>query len=688
MRFLSMIKAHRALRPLCNFAVLLALVVPTVHAANIGTVVPVLGVVADLTYDSARNLVYLANLTRNEVDIYSVAEKRLIGSVPVGLQPASLALSPDLNTLYVANIGSNTISTINLNNSQRGNDYTAQSPLAIAVGNDGQVLVLSTATLQRLDTVTGRLSAVPIAPPPTTVPGLPVIAPSPTPTSFLPGMVTAASGNIIIGLTSNRLFVYEVSSGVVLRSRNVSGMRSIMSASTDGSRFMAGPYLFDTQTLTILGRTGTLPPGIAATFSGGSAFSVDGNAVYATFSTQPPINPLNLNNPQNPPTGPTITPTPTPAQVTSILQVLRSSSLTPQLGLRLPEAITSKIIASSDGQNLFATSTSGLTVIPIGQLSNLPILDVSSTNVVLSRDTCNRTIATATVQVRNLGGGRMTFSAGASGPIILSQRTGLAPATLSITFDPRTTTGLVRGTQQYVVSLSSPEAVNVEPAILISFNFRDVSDRGTIVPLNGVGVDMQMDTARQRLYIANYTKDQIEVFSLATQTFLSPIRVGSRPLSMAMANPSTLVVANSGSENLSVVDLDAMQEVDEIAMGPVPITTATLFPRYIAASSNAILFTAVPLPNTLGALPGNGSAVWQLSLLTRSAFPRLDLGTGTVNAIGAHNVLTAAADGSGILIADAAANNNANLRFYDPIADTFPVNRLAVAAQGVANFRG
>src|SRR5256886_8829596 len=100
----------------------------------------------------------------------------------------------------------------------------------------------------------------------------------------------------MVGLSTNRLFVYEVASGTVLRSRNVTGLRAILSASTDGSRFMAGPFLFDTQTLTILGRTGTA----SQTLTGGSAFSVDGNTVYATFSTQPPINPLNPNNPQNP----------------------------------------------------------------------------------------------------------------------------------------------------------------------------------------------------------------------------------------------------------------------------------------------------------------------------------------------------------------------------------------------------
>ena len=267
-------------------------------------------------------------------------------------------------------------------------------------------------------------------------------------------------------------------------------------------------------------------------------------------------------------------------------------------------------------------------------------------------------------------------------PVILSQRSGVAPATLTISFDPRNTTA-PRGTSQYVVVLTSPEAVNIEPPILVNFNFRDVTDRGTIIPLNGVGVDMQMDAVRQLIYVANYTLGQIEVFSLASQTFLSPIRVGNRPLSMAMVNPSTLVVANFGSENLSVVDLDAMQEVDQISMGPIPLSTnLPLFPRYVAASSNAILFSVSPVP-AAGVLPTNGQ-VWQLSLLTRTAFPRLDLGVGAANALQGRNVLTAAADGSGILIADAGTNMMATLRVYDPIADTFPILRFAAVPQ----FRG
>jgi uncharacterized protein (TIGR03437 family) len=665
-------------------------------AATIGTVVPVVGQVMDLVHDPNRNFVYLANSQRNQIEVYSIAAGRLTASIPVGLQPSGLAMGADGNTLYVANTSSLTISVVNLITQRAETDiFLGSRPDAIAVGRDGQILVLGASGLQRVDPASGRIQTIPIAPPVTPQPGLPI--PGISASAGPAGLVTTANGNLIIGLSGgalaqgqNRLFVYEVASGAVLRSRNISGIRAILSAAPDGSRFMAGPFLFDTQTMAILGRTGAPNP---LFLTGGSAFSPDGNEVYATFCSQAPINPLNtITNPQSPANGVlpgcTLAPAPGTTSTQSVLQILRSSSLTPELGLRIPETITTKLISSADGSTLFATSTSGLMVIPIGQLNNLPILDVSTTNVVLSIDSCNRTIATATVQVRNAGGGRLTFSASVNNPpplgapVVLNQRTGVAPATLNITFDPQRVS-TVRGTQQYVVYLSSPEAVNIEPAVLVNVNYRDVADRGTIVPMTGVGVDMQMDAARQRLYIANYTQDQIEVFSLASQTFLPPIRVGNRPISMAMVNPSTLVVANSGAENLSVVDLDLMAEVDQIGMGPIALNATPIFPRSIAASSNAILFSAVPLPAATGQPPGLGS-VWQLSLVTHTAFPRLNLGMNTTNSqILGRNLLFAPADGSGIAIVD----GGGTLRLYDPIADAFVILRnagLGSALRGTA----
>jgi uncharacterized protein (TIGR03437 family) len=659
---------------LCFFSCL------NLFAVNIGTVVPVIGQVSDLAYDPVRNMVYLANPARNEIEVYAVATGRLTGTLIAGLQPSSLAMSSDNGTLFVANSGSLSISAINLDAQRSVAEYFLGSrPDAIAVGADGLVVILGTGGLMRLDPVSHTITPVPISPPPTPVT---TVTTGTTPATFTAGLVASAGGNLIMGLAigtgtnPSRLFVYEVASGTVLRSRNVSGLRAILSASTDGSRFMAGPFLFDTQTLTILGRTGTSN----ATLTGGSAFSFDGNSVYATFSTQNPINPLNPNDPQV--TGGATIPGGTPGQpgtsaTQGVLQVLRSSSLAPQLGLRLAEQITSKIIASPDGQYLFATSTSGMLAIPVGQLNNnLPILGVNTTNVVLSVDPCNRTVATATVQINNLGGGRMTFAAtvnNTAAPVTLSTRSGVAPTTLTISFDARLLTATNFNTQQFVVVLVSPEAVNIEPAILVNVNYRDVTQRGTIVPMTGVGVDMQMDSARQLLYIANYTDDQIEVFSLINQAFLSPIRVGNRPISMAMVDPNTMVVANAGSENLSVVDLSALQEVDEIPMGPISLNASTpLFPHSIAASQNAILFIAAPLATTAGTAPGNG-AVWQLSLLTRSAFPRRDLGIGTTNLVPGRSLVMAPADGSSVVTVE----TNGNLVLYDPVSDAFVLSRNA-----------
>ncbi len=670
---------RRAILPLLYFTIFFFPGPPEGYGANLGTVVPVVGQVVDLVHDPLRNLVYLANTSRHRVDVYSVASGQLTANIPAGTQPASMALSRDGNTLYVANVGSFTISAIDLTLQQSVLEYYVGSrPDGIAVGADDQILILGTVGLQRLNPADGKITSVTISPPATPPAGLPITPTSPTPAGFLAGLVATPSGDTIIGLSTSRLFVYDVASGTVIRSRNVSGLRAILSVAPDGSRFMAGPFLFDTQTLAILGRTGT----VSTTLTGGSVFSADGKSVYATFSTQSPIHPLNSNNPQNAggATIPGAISGQTPTVITrGVLQSLRSTSLAPQLGLRLAETVISKIILSSDGQYLFANCSSGIQVLPIGQLSKLPVLETDAGNVILSVDPCNRTVATATVRIRNAGGGRMTVAATPNiqaAPIVLRNQPGTTTTTLTITFDPRNVTTL--STLQYVVILVSPEAVNIEPAILVNLSYRDVVQRGTVVPMSGVGVDLVPDTARQLLYIANYTQDQVEVFSMKTLSFSSAIPVGNRPRSMAMPNPDTLVVANGGAETVSVINLNTRKEVAQIAMGPIPMNATPIFPLSIAASSNAILFTAVPL-SASGVVPGSGS-MWQLSLATQTAYPRLNLGSGVNNVVNGRNLLIAPADGSSIL----SIEGNGNLRLYDPILDAFPV----AAAGAVSGLRG
>jgi uncharacterized protein (TIGR03437 family) len=656
-------------------------------AANIGTSVPIIGTVTDLAYDSQRQLVYLANRDQNRIEVYSTSAQRLLAPLNVGTTPVSVAISHDKQTLYVANnLTPGTISVVDLNSGAIKDDIPVNSrPDSLVVGADGIVVILGSAGLLRLDAAARQVTPVPISPPAANPPGLGAGGAAPTPAGFRARLATTPDSRLIFGLSNNRVFVYEVASGAVLRSRNVTGLNASVSAAPDGNRFMVGPFLFDTQTLTILGRTGVA----AQTLTGGSAFSADGNTVYATFSTQEPIYPNNPNNPQ----GANVTPPGLPRTL-GVLQLLKSSNLAPQLGLRLPDNIVGKILLSDDGQNLFAIGNSGLLTLPIGRLNTFPIVSVEQESLLLTMDICIRSAQQVPVRIFNAGGGRMTYQAqalalaggaGTGAPVVLSQSTGVAPGALQLAIDQRT--NLARGTTLVNVQIVSPEAVNIEPTITVSVNFRDVTQIGSIFSLAGTITDLALDTARRRLYLVNNTKNQVEVFDLATQTFAPPIEVGSRPRSLALSGSNLLVVANNGSENLAVIDLDALQLVDLISMGPVSLAANPLFPSSIAASNNAILFTTVPAAPA-GAAPGNGN-LWQLSLATRSAFPRLNLGadptTGATvpNVVDARAALTAPANGSSILIVTT-ANNVATLRLYDPTTDAIPVAR----PNAVQAFRG
>jgi len=66
------------------------------------------------------------------------------------------------------------------------------------------------------------------------------------------------------------------------------------------------------------------------------------------------------------------------------------------------------------------------------------------------------------------------------------------------------------------------------------------------------------DQPRQLLYASNTTQNRIEVFSLASKSFASPIPVGSGPLGIAMtADGSTLAVVNAGDGTVSLINLNS-----------------------------------------------------------------------------------------------------------------------------------
>jgi hypothetical protein len=84
------------------------------------------------------------------------------------------------------------------------------------------------------------------------------------------------------------------------------------------------------------------------------------------------------------------------------------------------------------------------------------------------------------------------------------------------------------------------------------------------LPFGGQVADALYHPGKDRLYLTNIAKNQVEVFNLADSSFKAPVVVGSRPWGItawprdrAGTKGDTLLVANSGGTQISYVDLDA-----------------------------------------------------------------------------------------------------------------------------------
>ena len=84
-----------------------------------------------------------------------------------------------------------------------------------------------------------------------------------------------------------------------------------------------------------------------------------------------------------------------------------------QLGIKLPENLGGKMAITSDGATAYAISQSGFMVLPIGTLRNQPLAMPDSNVALLASDQCGVTAAlnSATIPVRDIGGGRITVTA-------------------------------------------------------------------------------------------------------------------------------------------------------------------------------------------------------------------------------------------------------------------------------------
>jgi uncharacterized protein (TIGR03437 family) len=105
---------------------------------------------------------------------------------------------------------------------------------------------------------------------------------------------------------------------------------------------------------------------------------------------------------------------------------------------------------------------------------------------------------------------------------------------------------------------------------------------GTVVPIGGEAADLALDQTRGVLYIANFTANQIDVMSLATNTIQTSFNTAAQPSSIALSPDDRYLIATNFGNNaapgsptnaLTVIDLTT-QGVQTFSLGNPPIGVA------------------------------------------------------------------------------------------------------------------
>jgi uncharacterized protein (TIGR03437 family) len=680
------------------------------QAATFGKVVPLLGGAADIVLDETRNQIYFTSSTENYVQVYSIAKQAFLAPIPTDSTPLSAAMSRSGTYLYVACYNGQVLDVVNLNTLTVTSQVTLPAkPEGVAVGSDERVLIStagtgSTASPDLLllynpsPTATTALTSITIAP--ATIPIAPTFPP-PSGRPFLSShsqLRATRDGSLIAGVSvassgSPSLFVYQTASGIIPVARVVAGTSTTLAISDDGTRIMCGAVLFNASTLAVMAQqnlanfsypmqfTTTGTSFTTQSLQGGAVFSPDGTSLYWALDVAPVTNS-------------------TTTSTISQLLMQEPGNLLVNMGIQLPENLSGKMVITADGTNAYALSDSGFTTLPLSTLAQSPIAEPASTVALLTSDPCGVTAATssAAVPVNNAGKGSLTASAAllrysnANTATESSATTepSVRAAGSNLTFSFNSAAAKQRGTitPPHDFLITSAQAINLPNSVRAYENARDSDARGTILPL-AIGPlaatplpDLVYDSTRQRLYIANSGLNRVEVYDMASQAFLTPIKVGQMPTSLALTPDGfTLYAANSGSEYISVVNPSTMQVTGQVTYPPVSFnaTTALSLPSVIAFG-----LSGLQIMNTDGSLwkvVGTSAIPRPASVLLGSTLPVKLLTPSTTASV----TMAATPDGAYILFAanTTSTTTGTTAYLYDATLDDFVAEKtVATSATG------
>jgi uncharacterized protein (TIGR03437 family) len=673
-----------------------------------GTVVPIGGHASDIALDEGRGVLYIANYSANRVEVMNTSDRSIGTSINVPF-PGSLALSRDGKYLVVTTYSnlqpavgqsSNIVTIIALESNTRRTVSVGSPPLSVAFGADGLALVLTTTEFLLIDPASA--SAI-------TLDSIAAVAAKvlPVPSATFPPQILTASmgvsgdGLLIFGFTDTLQFVYSVPDRTVLSGSYTStptlGPR-VVSVNNDGSLYLAGWGAYNVRqglTFEFTNVSGALNIGSHAIDSAAGLIyaqipDAGGTPVAPTSSTQCFPNGVCVTLTTPPPAG---TPAPTLATPPNLM-IVDADNLTVRRRLLISENLGGRSVLNAAGDTLYSISDSGVTVFPVGALSRQAQVTTSQEDLVFLGAFCNRQTLTQDITISNPNGAPTDFRLSLTDPalaqaISFSATSGVTPATVRVTINPAAFQNL-NGTSTAYVRIDSDSAVNLQPATCpkpsgsssyangcfrLLINNREPDQRGTLVNVPGLLVDLLSDPARNRFYILRQDTNQVLVYNAANNSQIGVLRTGPTPMQMAITSDGKyMLVGHNDAHYISVFDLETLQPSTPIRM------PGGHYPRSVAVSGRTILAAS--------RVAGPTHQISQIDFESRTATVLPTLGPFE-NSINQDTVLVASPHGAFIM----AAMADGTLMLYDANADTFTVSRKdypalsgAYAASDVAQF--
>lgn len=628
------------------WAVLLGLLVTPVWGATVGKVVAIGGNAADIALDESRRVLYVANFTANRVEVMSLGDGRIQTSINVAPNPGALALSPDGRFLVITHYGNfqapstptNALTIIDLVSNGRQTFALGSAPLGVAFGIDGRALVVTTTEFLHLDPATGTTQTI------ETIPGVTAkvlpVAPGSVPANIVASsMATSADGMRIFGIlaggaTDNLTleFRYDVDARRLTAFQATStpplGPR-VVSVNRDGSLHLAGWALGD-----LSGSLVAQFPDPAGVLNIGShVFDNERNLVYAQMTRTS----TTATSPQ--------------------LQILDPENLTVLERINLPENLSGRSVLSGDGSTMYAVSESGVTIIPIGRLSELPRVVASSEDVSFRGNFCDRQVGSQQITILDPGGNRTAFQLTSRlAGVTVSPSSGVTPATVTVRVDP-TLFQNSKGTTTGTIDIISSQAVNVTGSIRVLINNKEPDQRGMFINVPGQLVDLIADPSRDRFFVLRQDKNQVLVFDGSSYSLIATLKTGNTPTQLAISfDRRWLMVGHDNSQLISMFDLETLQPSAPVRM---PFGH---YPRSVASSGRATLAAC--------RVAGPVHTIDRVDLLSRSASTLPTLGIFK-NEININTTLVASGNGSSILATQA----DGTLMLYNANVDTFTISR-------------